>query len=79
MHTRCLPDNLKGDLDIENNIKMDLKEIGMDSIHLAQGMHLVARCYVYNSEPLDSIKCVEFLDHLSTKQLLEKELFCRVS
>jgi len=48
----------------EDNIKMDLQEVGtghgLDCSGLRQDQ--VMGCCEYGSEPLDSIKCREFLD-----------------
>jgi len=48
----------------EDNIKMDLQEVGaghgLDCSGLRQGQ--VVGCYEYGSKTLDSIKCREFLD-----------------
>ena len=45
----------------------------MDWINLAQDRELVAGCNEYGNEPSGSIKCGEFLDCLTTDQLLKKD------
>jgi hypothetical protein len=52
----------------EDNIKMDLKEVGygdMDWIELAQDRQVAGTCECGN-EPSGSIKCGEFLYQLQT-------------
>jgi len=48
----------------ENNIRMDLREIGwetVDWIYLSQNRDQVMGSCEYGNEPLDAIKCREFL------------------
>jgi hypothetical protein len=48
----------------ENNIKMDLREVGWDHEldQFSSGQEQVASCCVYGNEPSVSIKCAEFLE-----------------
>jgi hypothetical protein len=60
---------------VENNIKMDLKEIGCDVvtwIHLAQDRGQWWALVNYN-EPSGSIKCREYLEWLNNYELLRKD------
>jgi hypothetical protein len=52
----------------EDNIKMDLREVGWGGVDWIDLAHVRDRCRarVYGDEPWGSIKCGEFLEQLRT-------------